>query len=483
MLFRRKFVAVHAEAAVAGDMDHRLIRIAYLCADRCAKAKAHGAESAGSQKLSCIIKVEMLDCPHLMLANVGGHDGILRDHPCNRIQDLLRCQCIAAFVILALGLEGEDVFLPFCMIFLSDLFVQFLQDMFCIADDMMINFDVFVDLRTVDIDLYDFCLLCEGRRIQCHPVGEPASNCDQKVASVTGHIGSLRTMHADHAGCQWIPSLESAAAHQGHSNRSIDLFREFREFLLCSAADDTAATDQKRFFGCLDHIHKDIDIFLVCFWGCKVIRRPFHKDAEFTGRIMACPIQRFIFRFFSRHIFQDIQKDRSRTTALGDRKGRTDRIREFIDIADQIVAFGDRHGDTGDIDLLERVLADQVLADVAGNENNRRGIHIGRRNTGSQVCCARSRCSKAYAYFSRASCISVRRMGCALFMRCQDVPDPVLVVIQSIVNIEDRAPRISEDGVHILFQETFHYDLSSRKLHLHHSPLLIKNVLWLIVFP
>ena len=56
------------------------------------------------------------------------------------------------------------------MIFLCKLFIQLLKNMFCIADDMMIHFDVFVDLRPVDVDLYDLCLLSESSRVQGNTV-------------------------------------------------------------------------------------------------------------------------------------------------------------------------------------------------------------------------------------------------------------------------------------------------------------------------
>ena len=43
---RGQFVAVHAEAAVAGDMNHGFIRVAHLGADGRTQAEAHGAKAA-----------------------------------------------------------------------------------------------------------------------------------------------------------------------------------------------------------------------------------------------------------------------------------------------------------------------------------------------------------------------------------------------------------------------------------------------------
>lgn len=47
--------------------------------------------------------------------------------------------------------------------------------------------------------------------------------------------------------------------------------------------------------------------------------------------------------------------------------------------------LGDRHGDAGNVNLLERVAADEAGADVAGDGNHRDGIHIRGSNTGYKV--------------------------------------------------------------------------------------------------
>ena len=59
------------------------------------------------------------------------------------------------------------------------------------ADTEKVVEQIVGDFGTVDIDLYDLRLLCESRRVQGYAVGEPAADSDQKIASVTGHVGSL----------------------------------------------------------------------------------------------------------------------------------------------------------------------------------------------------------------------------------------------------------------------------------------------------
>ena len=68
--------------------------------------------------------MEMLGHPHLMLAHIGRHHGILGAQTGNDIGNLLGRQGIAGLVILRLGLEGEHVLFPFFMVLLLQPFQQ-----------------------------------------------------------------------------------------------------------------------------------------------------------------------------------------------------------------------------------------------------------------------------------------------------------------------------------------------------------------------
>ena len=47
-----------------------------------------------------------------------------------------------------------------------------------------------------------------------------------------------------------------------------------------------------------------------------------------------------------------------------------------VAVADQEVVFGDRHGDAGDVSLLEGVGPDQRAADLPGDGDHRHGVHL-----------------------------------------------------------------------------------------------------------
>ena len=169
-------------------MDNGLFRVADLCADGGAQAEAHGAETAGGQQLTGVVIVEMLRDPHLMLPDVRRYDSIHRTQAGNGIGDLLRRQRIAGLVVLRLRFKGEDIALPIAVMLLGQPLVQKLQDPLCVADDMMVCLDIFVDLCPVNVDLDDPCLAGKALRVQRDPVGEPAADGDQQIAAVAGDI-------------------------------------------------------------------------------------------------------------------------------------------------------------------------------------------------------------------------------------------------------------------------------------------------------
>ena len=116
-------LTVHPEAAVAGDMDDSFIGIAQLCAQRRTQTEAHGTKAAGGQKLTGIIKMEMLDGPHLMLSHIRCNNGVLRHQIANGLQHLLGCQLAGLVLILGVGGIGEYKLLPPVIVLLLHSFV------------------------------------------------------------------------------------------------------------------------------------------------------------------------------------------------------------------------------------------------------------------------------------------------------------------------------------------------------------------------
>ena len=93
---RRKFLAVHHDAAVARDEDNLLVGVRELRADRGGQPVAHRAETARGEEVARRMAAEELCRPHLMLPHIRNADRILRNeltHTTDELlgADVLRC--------------------------------------------------------------------------------------------------------------------------------------------------------------------------------------------------------------------------------------------------------------------------------------------------------------------------------------------------------------------------------------------------------
>src|SRR5690606_23095229 len=67
---------VHLDGRFAGDAGHRHVRIGELGAHGVGHAHAHGAETARVEPAARLVEAVVLRGPHLVLADVGGDDGV-----------------------------------------------------------------------------------------------------------------------------------------------------------------------------------------------------------------------------------------------------------------------------------------------------------------------------------------------------------------------------------------------------------------------
>ena len=136
-------------------MDHHLVRIAHLGTDGGPQSEAHGAEAAAGEQLAGVVEVEMLDRPHLMLAHIGGHDGVLGGHAADGLQHLPGSEDLGG-LHLRLPLQGKDLLLPGVPVVLGDPLVEQFQHPFGGADDVVVGEDIFINLSAININMYDF---------------------------------------------------------------------------------------------------------------------------------------------------------------------------------------------------------------------------------------------------------------------------------------------------------------------------------------
>jgi len=78
-----KFIHIHSEASVTGNIDANLIRLSQLGTDTCSKTVTHGAKSTGGKEGTGLCILIILGCPHLMLSHIGGNDCFTLGYPVN----------------------------------------------------------------------------------------------------------------------------------------------------------------------------------------------------------------------------------------------------------------------------------------------------------------------------------------------------------------------------------------------------------------
>jgi len=97
--------------------------------------------------------------------------------------------------------------------------------------------------------------------------------------------------------------------------------------------------------------------------------------------------------------------------------------------------FGNRHGNTGNIHFLKRVLSQHGKGYIRRNRHHGDGIHIGSGNPCNKICGTGAAGSQTDSHLSRSSCIAVSRVGRSLFMGGQHMKDFSLVFIQGIIDV------------------------------------------------
>jgi len=130
------------------------------------------------------VEVVVLGRPHLVLTHVGGDDGPGGDL-LNGLKHLVGGQFLRVPLQWDL-LVGEDPLLPFGVVVSGELFIKKLQHPPGVTDDVMVGLHILVNLRPVNVDLNNLCIVGKAPGVGSDPVGEPAADGDEQVALVTG---------------------------------------------------------------------------------------------------------------------------------------------------------------------------------------------------------------------------------------------------------------------------------------------------------
>ena len=135
----------------------------------------------------------------------------------------------------------------------------------------------------------------------------------------------------------------------------------------------------------------------------------------------------------------------------GDLEGFADGGRDVFGAGDEEVVLGDGQGDAGDVDLLERVGAEDFGGDLAGDADDGDGVEHGRGDAGDEVGGAGAGGGDGDADLARGAGVAVGHVRGALLVADEDVVDGELA--QRVVGGQDGSAGIAEDGGDALADE------------------------------
>src|SRR5699024_5169446 len=185
-------------------------------------------------------------------------------------------------------------------------------------------------------------------------------------------------VHTHHAGEQGVVAGTGAAAHDGGAHWGVQGLNKLAELGYGAPGADDAASHQHHGAFCLgNQVQQLLDVPVVRLRRAQVTAGTPHQVGQAAVVGVLGHGQVLVVRRGGGDVLGDIHQYRAGTAGTGDGEGLPDDIGQLTHVLDQVVAFGDGHGDTGDVHLLEGVLADEVLADVAGDEHHRGGVVVG----------------------------------------------------------------------------------------------------------
>ena len=235
-------------------------------------------------------------------------------------------------------------------------------------------------------------------------------------------------------------AAHGAEAHQGVDGGSVGELDEFAEFGGGVGGDDAAAGVDQRPLGFLDELGGAADLAGVAFGEDLVAGEVDGGD----GLVVALRLET---------ILGDVDEHGAGASGGGDVEGLVDDLGKFVDLLDEVVVLGAGTGDAEGVGFLEGVAADQFAGDLAGDGDDRDGIHHGVDQAGGEVGGAGAGGGAADADFAGGARVAFGGEGGIFLMPHEDVAD--LVIVEDVVEGQRDAAGIAEHAIDALAGQAF----------------------------
>ena len=249
-----------------------------------------------------------------------------------------------------------------------------------VPDDGDLHGDVARDGGRVDVDVHHRGVRGELGEVPGGAVVEPGADGEQQVAVLHRRVRRVGAVHADHAEEPRVVAGQDADAHEGRDGGHVHRFLHLAERLR-RARDVQRRRRGRRAASCA--FASACAALRICRgWpsgrrGCTRGWRPCPAAAPSEASVSTS--------------FGMSTSTGPGPAAAGDVEGLPDDPAEVLAVRDEVVVLGDRAGDADDVGLLEGVVADHVPRDLAGEDDEGHRVEVRRGEAGDRVGGARAR--------------------------------------------------------------------------------------------
>ena len=308
-----------------------------------------------------------------------------------------------------------NLFEPFAGVTFLYIFIHLCDCFFCVSNDRNVYMDVSGNGSSININVYDLGMRSKLVKLTSDTVIETGSDGEQEITFIYSHICRIGTMHTKISDEQRVFGGDSTTSHNGSNYRYFCLFNNLGKNLLCMGDIYTTACKKQRFFCFLEHFQGTLEL----------------SDVNACVRFVAADV--YALRIlcaskFCHHIFRKVDEDRSRTAGTCDVKSFFNNAAEVFTVSYGNTVFCDASCNADDINLLERVVADEMTGNLTGEAYERNTVVVGSGKTCDKVGGTRTAGYQAYADFSCGTGIGICLMDKSLLVTWQDDVDAALFI-------------------------------------------------------
>ena len=234
------------------------------------------------------------------------------------------------------------------------------------------------------------------------------TNTHNEIGSQERSIAvTVMCLYTDHTGIEIVLIRNRTPAHQRRNNRHTQDFSQFDQQWGSIRQNNTAARNNQRFFGIIQHAQSFFNLCTGCSW---------------LGDFQRSICIRIEFDFTHLDVQRKINQARALAAGTHQIKCFLQSPRNQCRFTNRYGHFGNRCSDFFDINSLEIFLEELCTRSLPGNSQNRSGIGNGGIKPGNHIGCRRTGSTDAdtdIALFG--TCITFSHMSDALAVTCQNM--------------------------------------------------------------